>query len=497
MRMREKNCERARGESGMEFEVVIGLETHVQLGTSSKIFCGASAAYGGYPNEHVDPLTLALPGTLPVANLKVIEAAVMMGLATNCQIRRYSRFARKHYYYPDLPKGYQISQYDEPICEAGSVEIKLPSGAKRVIGLKRIHMEEDAGKNIHDVRTESSLVDLNRAGVPLLEVVTEPDLRSPAEAAEYLRVIRQIVRFLGISDGNMEEGSLRCDANISLRPLGQLAYGTRAEIKNINSFKFVERAIEYEIARQQSVLRGGGTVVQETRLFDSASGTTRSMRGKEESADYRYFPDPDLPPVVVEESWIEQIRSSMPSLPAALRRRLIDEFGLSEYDAEVLTAERATVDYYLAVASAGKNRKLAANWVTTELFGVLKRDGLDIENAPVSAMQLGELVGLIDEGVISGKIGKTVFEEMWSTGRSAAAIVEEKGLRQNSDEGEIARLIEGVLDSNPTQLGQYLAGNERLFPFFVGQVMKATKGMANPQILTKLLQDALKRRIGE
>lgn len=480
----------------MEFEVVIGLETHVQLSTQSKIFCGASAAYGGYPNEYVDPLTLALPGTLPVANEKVIEAAIMIGIATNCRIRRFSRFARKHYYYPDLPKGYQISQYDEPICEDGTVEIKLPTESERkVIRLKRIHMEEDAGKNIHDPRTESSLVDLNRAGVPLLEIVTEPDLRSPAEAAEYLRVVRQIVRFLGISDGNMEEGSLRCDANISLRPVGQEAYGTRTEIKNLNSFKFVERALEYEIARQQSVLRGGGVIVQETLLFDSASGTTRSMRGKEESADYRYFPDPDLPPVVVEESWIERVRQAMPPLPAALRRRLVDEFGLSEYDAEVLTAERATVDYYLGVVATGKNPKLAANWVTTELFGALKRDGLDIEGSAVSAAQLGELVALIEEGTISGKIAKTVFEEMWSSGKTAGTIIEEKGLRQNSDATEIAQLIEGVLDANPTQLGQYLGGNERLFPYFVGQIMKATKGTANPQIVNKLLQAALLRRV--
>lgn len=478
----------------MEFEVVIGLETHVQLATASKIFCGASAAYGGYPNEYVDPLTLALPGTLPVANEKVIEAAIMMGIATNCRIRRFSRFARKHYYYPDLPKGYQISQYDEPICEDGLIEIKLSSGQRRAIRLKRIHMEEDAGKNIHDPRTESSLVDLNRAGVPLLEVVTEPDLRSPADAAEYLRTVRQIVRFLGVSDGNMEEGSLRCDANISLRPVGQEAYGTRTEIKNLNSFKFVERALEYEIARQQSVLRGGGVIVQETRLFDSASGTTRSMRGKEESADYRYFPDPDLPPVVVEEEWISRVRAAMPALPADLRLKLVSEYGLSEYDAEVLTAERATVDYYLGVVAAGKNPKLAANWVTTELFGLLKRDGLSIEEATVSAAQLGELVSLIEEGVISGKIAKSVFEEMWSSGRTAGAIIEEKGLRQNSDEGELTRLIEEVLNNNQTQLSQYLGGNERLFPFFVGQCMKATKGMANPQLVNQLLQEALKRR---
>ena len=479
----------------MEFEVVIGLETHVQLATQSKIFCGASAAYGGYPNEYVDPLTLALPGTLPVANEKVIEAAIMMGIATNCRIRRFSRFARKHYYYPDLPKGYQISQFDEPICEDGIVEIKLSTGLRRTIRLKRIHMEEDAGKNIHDPRTESSLVDLNRAGVPLLEVVTEPDLRSPAEAAEYLRTMRQIVRFLGVSDGNMEEGSLRCDANISLRPIGQEAYGTRTEIKNLNSFKFVERALEYEIARQQSVLRGGGVIVQETLLFDSASGTTRSMRGKEESADYRYFPDPDLPPVVVEEEWITRIRESMPALPADLRRKLVNEYGLSEYDAEVLTAERATVDYYLGVVAAGKNPKLAANWLTTELFGALKRDGLGIEEAAVSAAHLGELVSLIEDGVISGKIAKSVFEEMWSSGKSAGAIIEEKGLRQNSDEGEIAKLIDEVLNTNQTQLSQYLGGNERLFPFFVGQCMKATKGTANPTVVNRLLQEALKRRV--
>ena len=335
----------------MEFETVIGLEVHVQLSTQSKMFCNASAAYGGEPNEYIDPVTLGLPGALPVANKRAVEFAIMLGLATNSEIRRFNRFARKHYFYPDLPKGYQISQFDEPICERGSVEFYMGE-AKRTIGLKRIHMEEDAGKNIHDSRTQASLVDLNRAGVPLLEVVSEPEIRSPAEAAAYLRSIRQLVRYLGVSDGNMEEGSLRCDANISLRPVGQLKFGTRTEIKNLNSFKFVERALEYEVARQMALLKNGQAITQETLLFDSATGTTRPMRSKEESADYRYFPDPDLPPVVVEESWVREVEAKLPKLPAKWVQDLVSEYGLSLYDATVLTGEKAAVEFFNAVVAA-------------------------------------------------------------------------------------------------------------------------------------------------
>lgn len=471
----------------MDYETVIGLEVHVQLATQSKIFSNASAAYGGEPNEFIDPVTLGLPGALPVTNKRVVEFAIMLGLATNCEIRRFNRFARKHYFYPDLPKGYQISQFDEPICERGHVEFYMEE-TKRTVGLKRIHMEEDAGKNIHDSRTNSSLVDLNRAGVPLLEVVSEPEIRSPAEAAAYLRSIRQMVRYLNISDGNMEEGSLRCDANISLRPVGQLKFGTRTEIKNLNSFKFVERALEYEIARQTAVLKAGQEVTQETLLFDSVTGTTRPMRSKEESADYRYFPDPDLPPVVVEESWIREVQRTLPKLPAQWANELVSEFGLSLYDATVLTTERASVEYFHQVVSGGGNAKAACNWVTSELFGMLNKAGLSIEQTPVSAKDLGELIRLVEADVISGKIAKTVFEEMFTTSRDPNSIIQEKGLKQLSNDDEILAVIKREFDGNPEQLSGYLGGNERLHGFFVGQVMKATGGQANPKKVNELIR---------
>jgi len=477
----------------MDYETVIGLEVHVQLSTQSKIFSNASAAYGGEPNEFIDPVTLGLPGALPVTNKRAVEFAIMLGLATNCEIRRFNRFARKHYFYPDLPKGYQISQFDEPICERGHVDFYMEE-TKRTVGLKRIHMEEDAGKNIHDSRTNSSLVDLNRAGVPLLEIVSEPEIRSPAEAAAYLRSIRQLVRYLGISDGNMEEGSLRCDANISLRPVGQLTFGTRTEIKNLNSFKFVERALEYEIARQTAVLKSGQAVVQETLLFDSVNGTTRPMRSKEESADYRYFPDPDLPPVVVEESWIREVQRTLPKLPAQWANELVSEFGLSLYDATVLTTERASVEYFHQVVSAGGNAKAACNWVTSELFGMLNKAGLSIEQTPVSAKDLGELIRLIETDVISGKIGKTVFEEMFATSRDPNSIIQEKGLKQLSNDDDILAIIKAEFDGNPGQLAGYLGGNERLHGFFVGQVMKATGGQANPKKVNELIRHEAARR---
>jgi aspartyl-tRNA(Asn)/glutamyl-tRNA(Gln) amidotransferase subunit B len=478
----------------MEFETVIGLEVHVQLATESKIFCNASAAYGGEPNEFIDPVTLGLPGALPVTNKRAVEFAIMLGLATGCEIRRFNRFARKHYFYPDLPKGYQISQFDEPICERGHVDFYMGE-TKRSVGLQRIHMEEDAGKNIHDSRTNASLVDLNRAGVPLLEIVSEPEIRSPAEAASYLRSIRQLVRYLGISDGNMEEGSLRCDANISLRPVGEMKFGTRTEIKNLNSFKFVERALEYEIARQTAVLKSGQEVVQQTLLFDSEQGTTRPMRSKEESADYRYFPDPDLPPVVVEESWIREVQKTLPTLPAEWIQTLTSETGLSLYDATVLTSEKASVEYYEAVVATCSNPKAACNWVTSELFGVLHKEGIDVENSPISAEQLGELITLIDTEVISGKMAKSVFEEMFATSKSPKTIVEEKGLKQLSNDDEISAIITGLFDQNPTQLAEYLGGNDRLHGFFVGQVMKVTGGQANPKKVNELIkQEAAKRK---
>jgi len=478
----------------MEFETVIGLEAHVQLSTRSKIFCGSSTEFGAEPNEHVDPVTLGLPGSLPVLNRKVVEFAIMLGLATSCEIRRFNRFARKHYFYPDLPKGYQISQFDEPICERGKVVILL-NDVHRTIGIKRIHMEEDAGKNIHDSRTSSSLVDLNRAGVPLLEIVSEPDIRSPAEAAAYLRSLRQLVRFLGVSDGNMDEGSLRCDANISLRPMGERKLGTRTEIKNINSFKFVERGLEYEVARQLSVLKSGGTILQETLTFDSVSGATRSLRSKEEAADYRYFPDPDLPPVTVEESWIEEVRARMPKLPQDAKKELVEAMGLTDYDAEVLTAERAFLDYFDAVYAVCKNARGACNWVTSELFGFLNKNNLDITASPIKPEDLGKLVQLVDTEVISGKMAKSVFEEMFATGTAPETIVQAKGLRQITGDEEILSAVRGVFEENAEQLAAYLGGNDRLHGFFVGKVMKTTGGNANPKKVNELiLQEAKSRK---
>jgi aspartyl-tRNA(Asn)/glutamyl-tRNA(Gln) amidotransferase subunit B len=478
----------------MEYETVIGLEVHVQLSTQSKIFSAASAAFGGEPNEYIDPVTLGLPGALPVTNRRVVEYAIMLGLATGCEIRRFNRFARKHYFYPDLPKGYQISQFDEPICERGCIEFYL-GDVKRVVGLKRIHMEEDAGKNLHDSRTSSSLVDLNRAGVPLLEVVSEPEMHSPAEAAAYLRSVRQLVRYLGVSDGNMEEGSLRCDANISLRPVGQLKFGTRTEIKNINSFKFVERALEYEIARQMAILKAGQEVVQQTLLFDSVTGTTRPMRSKEESSDYRYFADPDLPPVVVEESWVTQVRETMPKLPSQWCNELVSEFGLSFYDATVLTAERAHVEYFHGVFAACESAKAACNWVTSELFGALNKSGIDIHDSPVKASDLGALIKMVETDEISGKMAKSVFEEMFATSKTPQEIVNEKGLKQLSNDEDILVVIRREFDANASQLASYLGGNERLIGFFVGQVMKATGGSANPKKVNELLlQEAARRR---
>lgn len=476
----------------MEFETVIGLEAHIQLATTSKMFSSSSAAFGAEPNVSIDPVTAGLPGSLPVANRKVVEFAIMLGLATNCEIRRFNRFARKHYFYPDLPKGYQISQYDEPICERGSITVEVGDGT-RVIGLTRIHIEEDAGKNIHEARLGASLVDLNRAGVPLLEVVSEPDLRSPAEAAAYLRTLRTLVRFLGISDGNLEEGSLRCDANVSLRPVGSLQFGTRTELKNINSFRNVEKALEYEIARQHGVLRSGEKVVLETRLFDPASGTTRTMRSKEAAADYRYFPDPDLPPVVVETRWIEQVRGVMRKLPDECRREL-EGLGLTPYDAAVLCAEPANLEFFQAVFGACGNAKLASNWVTSELFAILNKANLEIEKSPVTAGDLGELLKLIQEEVVSGKMAKAVFEDMVTTGRSPRVIIEEKGLRQIVNEDEIAKMIDWVLDNNSVQVQEYLGGQERVFGFLVGQVMKATQGSANPKKVNDILKLALEKR---
>jgi aspartyl-tRNA(Asn)/glutamyl-tRNA(Gln) amidotransferase subunit B len=477
----------------MEFEAVIGLEVHAQLTTSSKAFCGSSAEFGKGVNELCDPVTLGLPGALPVPNRRMVDFAIMLGLATHCEIKRYNRFARKHYFYPDLPKGYQISQYEEPICERGYVTVRMANGVRN-IGITRIHMEEDAGKNIHDSRSNSSLVDLNRAGVPLLEIVSQPDLRTPEEASSYLKVLRQMLRYLDICDGNMEEGSMRCDANVSVRPVGETKFGTRAEVKNINSFKFVEKALEYEIARQIAVIKGGGKVVQETRLFDSANNTTHTLRTKESSADYRYFPDPDLPPLDIQDSWIEDVRSKMPILPEAAREKLMSNYGLSDYDASILTSERKFMDYFMAAFDVCGNPKGACNWISSELFGFLNKEGLVLEQSKVKAVDLGALVKLIDTEVISGKMAKTVFEEMCQSGKSPNLIVEEKGLKQVTDPEAIRSIANKAIDASGSQLAEYLGGNERLFGFFVGQAMKLSGGNLNPKVANQVIKEELDKR---
>lgn len=472
-----------------KYEAVIGLEVHAQMKTATKIFCGCPTTFGAEPNSQTCPVCCGLPGVLPVLNKKALECAVKTGLAVNCRISPYSRFARKNYFYPDLPKAYQISQYELPICEGGWVDISVDGETKR-IGLTRIHMEEDAGKNIHE-GTTYSFVDLNRAGTPLMEIVSEPDLRGPKEAAAYMRKLRTILRYLDVCDGNMEEGSLRCDANVSVRPVGQKEFGTRAELKNINSFRFVEKAIEYEIARQIRVLEEGGKVIQETRLWDSAAGVTQSMRSKEEAHDYRYFPDPDLTPIVVEQAWVDALKASLPELPDEKQERYKTELGLPEADAEQLTAELPVALWFEQTVAAGAQPKAAANWMMTELMKHLNDDNTPIENCPIQPAQLAALLTLIDKGTISGKIAKTVFEEMYATGKDADAIVKEKGLVQISDSGAIEQALDEILAKHPAELERLKAGDEKLVGFFVGQLMKAMKGKANPQMANELLRKKL------
>jgi aspartyl-tRNA(Asn)/glutamyl-tRNA(Gln) amidotransferase subunit B len=477
-----------------EWEPVIGLECHVQLATRTKLFSRASAAFGAAPNSHTDPYTLALPGTLPVPSRAAIDSAIKMGLATGCTIRRVSRFARKHYFYPDLPKGFQISQYDEPLCAGGAVELvpdaKAP--ATRQVRLTRIHVEEDAGKNTHAAGAAYSLVDFNRAGVPLIEIVSEPELRSAAEAGAYLRAVRQLVRWLGISDGNMEEGSLRCDANVSVRPRGQDALGTKTELKNINSFKNVEEAIEFEIARQITALEGGERVVQETRLWDAERKTSHAMRSKEEAHDYRYFPEPDLPPLRLSDNKVDELRAELPELPLARRARYIDALGLGAYDASVLTSERPVAEYFEAVVAAGCDAKLAANWVTSELLGRLHKAGLPVSESPIAPAALAELVGLIVDKTISGKIAKDVFDRLWSQpGVRPRAIVDAEGLVQVTDAGAIEAACREVIAANPKQAEQYRGGKTQAIGFFVGQVMKRTQGKANPALVNEILKRIL------
>jgi aspartyl-tRNA(Asn)/glutamyl-tRNA(Gln) amidotransferase subunit B len=477
----------------MKYESVIGLEIHAQLLTDSKLFCGCSTRFGGAPNTQVCQVCLGMPGVLPVLNRKAVEYAVMMALAVDCRINTKSVFARKNYFYPDLPKGYQISQYSEPLAEDGSIEIDLDGGRKK-IGITRIHMEEDAGKLLHGETAEDtafSFVDLNRTGVPLIEIVSEPDMRSAEEAQAYLKALRDILVYLKICDGNMEEGSFRCDANVSVRPVGAEKLGTKAELKNMNSFKYVKEAIEYEIQRQIDIVESGGKVVQETRLFDASTGVTASMRSKEEAHDYRYFPEPDLLPLYVEDKLVDRMRSVLPELPRAKRERFVAEYGIPAYDAGVLTATRELADYYESVVKNTDEPKISSNWVMGELLRHLNDEGKTVSECPVSPETLSDLIKMIKSGEISGKIAKDVFEEMYKAGKSPAAIVKEKGLTQISDESELQRIIEDVIKANPENLARYKAGKDKLFGFFVGETMKATKGQANPQLVNKLLKELL------
>jgi aspartyl-tRNA(Asn)/glutamyl-tRNA(Gln) amidotransferase subunit B len=476
----------------MDWEPVIGLETHVQLLTKSKIFSGASTAYGAEPNTHACAVDLGLPGVLPVLNREAVRLAVKFGLAIGATIQPRSVFARKNYFYPDLPKGYQISQYELPIVSDGRLDFLPDGGMAKTVTIVRAHLEEDAGKSLHEDFHGQSGIDLNRAGTPLLEVVTAPDLRSSAEAVAYMKKLHTLVRYLEVSDGNMQEGSFRCDANVSIRPRGSDKLGTRTEIKNLNSFRFVERAIEFEIARQIEVLEGGGTIVQETRLYDSDRHETRPMRSKEEAYDYRYFPDPDLLPVVLDEVFIGEVRRTLPELPDAKRERFTRDYGLTPYEAEVLTASREVADYYEAVAAACGAPKPAANWVMGELLGALNKAGLEIGATPVSAAMLGGLLRRIGDNTISGKLAKQVFEAMWAGEGDADAVIARQGLRQITDSGAIEQAVDKVLADNPQQAEQFRAGKDKVLGFLVGQIMKATQGKANPAQVNELLLKKLR-----
>jgi len=474
----------------MEYEPVIGLEVHAQLLTNAKIFCGCSTKFGAPPNTHTCPVCLGMPGVLPVLNKKVVEFMMKMALATHCRINGECNFARKNYFYPDLPKGYQISQYAAPPAEHGWIDVET-DGVKKRIGITRIHMEEDAGKLLHDEHNPVSYVDLNRTGVPLIEIVSEPDIRSAEEAAAYLRRLREILVYLEICDGNMEEGSFRCDANVSLRPRGTDAFGTRTELKNMNSFRNVQRALEYEIKRQTYVLDAGDAVVQETLLWDDTAGVTHSMRSKEEAHDYRYFPDPDLVPIVIDENWIAAVRTTLPELPLEKRERFVREYQIPAYDAGVLTAGRALADYYEEVARLSGQPKIAGNWVMGDVLRFLNEDKKEIRDCPITPAALAEMILLIQDGTISGKMAKEISEAMYRTGKSPDTIIKEKGLVQITDEGALADMISEIIGKNPGQAAQYRAGKEKVFGFFVGQVMKATQGKANPRVINDLLKKML------
>ncbi len=474
----------------MEYEAVIGLEVHAHLLTHSKIFCGCATSFGAPPNTHVCEVCLGMPGSLPVLNEKAVEFALKMALATHCRINAESVFARKNYFYPDLPKGYQISQYELPLAEHGFLDIKV-EGQPRRLGITRIHMEEDAGKLIHSESRPVSLVDFNRTGVPLIEIVSEPDMRTPEEAVEYLKGLRNILVYLEICDGNMEEGSLRCDANISLRPMGQTALGTKTELKNMNSFRFVKAALEYEIKRQRALLSAGKEIVQETRLWDTAANQTVSMRGKEEAHDYRYFPDPDLVPVKISEELIDRLTRQLPELPAARLKRFQADYDLPEYDAEVLTADKALADYFEAAVKEFPRPKQVSNWIMVELLRELKKAEAGIASCRVTPAALAHLLELVEKGTISGKLAKTVFEDMVATGRDPAAIVKEKGLTQISDTSALEAAAQEIINAHPQEVANYKAGKTKVMGFFVGQLMKKTQGQANPQLANEIFQRLL------
>jgi aspartyl-tRNA(Asn)/glutamyl-tRNA(Gln) amidotransferase subunit B len=475
----------------MEFEPVIGLEIHAQLLTDTKIFCGCSTRFGSEPNTQTCPVCTGLPGVLPVMNRKAVEYVVRTGLALNCTISLHSRFARKNYFYPDLPKGYQISQYELPLCEGGYVEITGDGGSKK-ISLTRIHLEEDAGKNIHEGAVHESFVDLNRAGVPLMEIVSEPDIRNAQDATAFVKKLRTILRYIGVCDGNMEQGSLRCDANVSVRPAGQTELGVKAEIKNMNSFRFIERALDYEIKRQIKALKDGERIIQETRLWNTEKGITESMRSKEEAHDYRYFPDPDLMPIEFDSSWIDEMKEHIVELPDIKRKRFIEKYSLPGDDADFLVEERSTAGWFEKAAGLGGEPRAVCNWLKGDLTKLLNEDNRQIEDSPVGPGQLIEMLGLIEKGTISGKIAKTVFEEMYKTGKNAGTIVEEKGLVQVSDESEIEQIVDAVIGKNPGEAERFRSGETKLMGFFVGQIMKETKGRANPKIVNELLRKKLK-----
>lgn len=477
------------------YEPVIGLEVHVELKTDTKIFCNSSTGFGADPNHHTCPVCLGLPGVLPVINKKVVEFAIKAGLALNCRIAPYSKFDRKNYYYPDLPKNYQVSQYDLPIAEHGYIEINLEGDTKR-IGITRVHMEEDAGKLVHQgtiSTTPYSLVDYNRTGVPLIEIVSEPDLRSPEEATAYLEKLKAIIQYTGISDCKMQEGSLRCDANVSVRPVGREEFGTRTELKNMNSFKALQKALAYEIERQIEVLEEGGRVVQETRSWDEARGVTVSLRSKEEAHDYRYFPEPDLVPMVISSNWVEEIRSTLPELPDERKARFIEQYGLPAYDAMVLTSTREMADFYEQCVESFNNPKTVSNWLMGDFSRLMNASSMEISDVRITPVQLARMLQLLENGTISGKIAKTVFEDMFASGKDPDTIVKEKGLVQISDEGALEAVVEEVIAANPKSVEDYRGGKDKAIGFLVGQVMKATKGKANPGLVNKLLKEKLNR----